>query len=151
MCNKRTCQAPGVINFPLALAVSSWSDYEDDSTMPCSRPLMAKLAEKLEWTALRNTVGSVSILTFHIWHFFIFSSTGVSTCPRHLRKLCWMTSNCWQICISCCWKDKFWKVQWPVLTVSAFTKSRQAFQICSLMRMKFDLNGVLYTNFVKTN
>ena len=27
--------------------------------MPCSRPLMAKLTEKLEWTALRQTVSSL--------------------------------------------------------------------------------------------
>ena len=27
--------------------------------MPCSKPLMAKLAEKLEWDALRSTVGQL--------------------------------------------------------------------------------------------
>ena len=60
VCNKRTCQAPGVVNFPLNLRVTSWSDYDEDSTMPCTKPLMAKLAEKLEWSALRQTVGQVS-------------------------------------------------------------------------------------------
>ena len=39
--------------------VASWSDFDDDSTMPCTRPLMAKLAEKLEWGALRQTVSQL--------------------------------------------------------------------------------------------
>ena len=59
VCNKRTCQAPGIVNFPLNLTVASWSDFDDDSTMPCTRPLMAKLAEKLEWGALRQTVSQL--------------------------------------------------------------------------------------------
>ena len=53
VCNKRACQAPGIQNFPLNLNVTSWSDYDEDSTMPCTRPLIAKLAEKIDWGALQ--------------------------------------------------------------------------------------------------
>jgi len=62
VCNKRTCQAAGVVNFPLLLKVTTWSDYDDDSTMPCTKPIMAKLAEKLEWSAFRETVSQVSTI-----------------------------------------------------------------------------------------
>ena len=61
VCNKRTCQAAGVVNFPLKLTVGEWSDYDEDSSMPCTKPLMSKLAEKIEWPALRSTVNSVSL------------------------------------------------------------------------------------------
>ena len=60
VCNKRTRQAPGVVNFPLKLNVTTWNDGEEDSAMPCSKPLMAKLMEKIEWPALRSTVNQVS-------------------------------------------------------------------------------------------
>ena len=81
VCNKRTCQAAGVVNFPLRLNVTSWNDFDDDATMPCTQPLMAKLAEKLEWAALRETVASVgSPLTrlreFNFAVFCAHSSTG---------------------------------------------------------------------------
>ena len=65
VCNKRTCQAPGIVNFPLKLTVNSWKDFDDDSTMPCTKPLMAKLSEKIEWPALRETVGQVSALILY--------------------------------------------------------------------------------------
>ena len=65
VCNKRTCQAAGVVNFPLRLNVTTWSDYDDDSVMPCTRPLMAKLVEKIDWPALRQTVSTVSKSIFH--------------------------------------------------------------------------------------
>lgn len=52
VCNKRTCTAPGVVNFPLKLAVTKWEDFEDDANMDCTKPLMTRLAEKLDWHAL---------------------------------------------------------------------------------------------------
>jgi len=70
-CNKRTCQAPGIVNFPLKLTVANWNDFEDDSTMPCTKPLMTKLSEKLEWGALRETVISVSVHYHHQLFFRI--------------------------------------------------------------------------------
>ena len=67
VCNRKTCQAPGITNFPLKLVVQKWQDFDDESTMPCTRALMSKLAEKLDWEALKNTVRSVSIFTQFIW------------------------------------------------------------------------------------
>ena len=61
VCNRKTCQAPGITNFPLKLVVQKWQDFDDESTMPCTRALMSKLAEKLDWEAFTNTVRSVSI------------------------------------------------------------------------------------------
>ena len=93
VCNKRTCQAPGVINFPLRLIVNSWNDYDDDNTMPCTRPLMAKLSEKLEWGALRQTVGEVSCkigsLAFADSDFAVFRSlAGLGRQPaRDFRRI----------------------------------------------------------------
>ena len=60
VCNKKACQAAGVVNFPLKLEVSKWEDYDDESAMPMTKPLMTKLAEKLDWPALRQTVDTVS-------------------------------------------------------------------------------------------
>ena len=60
VCNKRVCQTAGVVNFPLQLIVNTWNDFDDDSAMPCTRPLMAKLVEKVDWNALRQTVSTVS-------------------------------------------------------------------------------------------
>ena len=55
VCNKKMCQAPGVVNFPLKLAIQKWEDYDDESTMDCTKPLMSRLAEKLDWDALKVT------------------------------------------------------------------------------------------------
>ena len=60
VCNRKACQAAGVINFPLKLNVTQWEDYDDESAMPMAKPLMLKLAEKLDWTALYQTVATVS-------------------------------------------------------------------------------------------
>ena len=56
VCNRKTCQAAGVINFPLKLVVTKWEDYDDETAMPLTKPLMMKLTEKLDWPALRQTV-----------------------------------------------------------------------------------------------
>jgi hypothetical protein len=60
VCNKKTCMNQGVKNFPLQLKVDKWIDYDDESTLECSKPLMSNLAMKLDWDALRQTVASVS-------------------------------------------------------------------------------------------
>ena len=49
-----------MVNFPLKLEVVKWEDYDDESAMPMTKPLMQKLAEKLDWPALRQTVETVS-------------------------------------------------------------------------------------------
>ena len=61
VCNRKPCQAAGIMNFPLKLMVSKWEDYDDESAMPMTKPLMSKLAEKLDWLALRQTVDTVSV------------------------------------------------------------------------------------------
>ncbi|MFO0117222.1 MAG: hypothetical protein ACK521_06285 [bacterium] len=33
MCNRKSCTAPGVVNFPLKLKVTSWIDYDDESAI----------------------------------------------------------------------------------------------------------------------
>ena len=53
MCNKKTCMNTGVVNFPLKLNIKSWVDYDDEAAIECTKPLMARLAEKLDWIALR--------------------------------------------------------------------------------------------------
>ncbi len=100
VCNKKTCQAPGVQNFPLRLAVQNWNELGDDSTMPCTKPLMLKLSEKVEWAALRETVNSVSKVTFAgsikslILTCFYLSLTGESLYLKPLTKLCSTTNSC---------------------------------------------------------
>lgn len=64
MCNRKSCSAPGVVNFPLRLKVVSWTDYDDESAIACTVPLMKRLTEKLEWQALRDTLQTVSSLPF---------------------------------------------------------------------------------------
>ena len=60
VCNRKACQAAGVVNFPLKLSVEKWEDYDDESAMPMTKPLMLKLTEKLDWMALCQTVATVS-------------------------------------------------------------------------------------------
>ena len=60
VCNRKTCQATGVVNFPLNLQVAKWEDYDDESTMDCTKPLMTRLAEKIDWNALKQTASTVS-------------------------------------------------------------------------------------------
>jgi len=60
LCNKSSCAQTGVVNFPLKLAVTKWEDYDDEVAIPCTKPLMSRLAEKLDWPALQATVASVS-------------------------------------------------------------------------------------------
>lgn len=60
MCNRKSCTAPGVVNFPLKLKVAAWLDYDDESAIQCTTPLMKRLAEKLDWAALRATLETVS-------------------------------------------------------------------------------------------
>ena len=59
ICNRKSCTAPGIVNFPLKLNVNAWVDYDDESALQCTAPLMKRLSEKLEWAALRQTVHSV--------------------------------------------------------------------------------------------
>ena len=56
----------GVNNFPLRLKVDKWEDYDDESAIENSMALMTRLAEKLDWDALRTTVASVSTYAL-IW------------------------------------------------------------------------------------
>jgi len=60
ICNRKACSGAGIKNFPLRLKVSEWSDYDEDTAIACTTPLVKRLAEKLEWGALRETVASVS-------------------------------------------------------------------------------------------
>ena len=52
ICNRKSCTAAGIVNFPLKLKVIAWVDYDDESAIQCTAPLMKRLAEKLEWPAL---------------------------------------------------------------------------------------------------
>lgn len=61
VCNRKACSAAGVVNFPLKLNVVKWEDYDDESAMPMTKPIMTKVSEKLDWPALCQTVSSVSI------------------------------------------------------------------------------------------
>ena len=149
-CNKRTCQAPGIVNFPLKLTVANWNDFEDDSTMPCTKPLMTKLSEKLEWGALRETVNSVSplltpslFLRPNFWRV-LYSSTGVSLFQRLLRNRCLRMSRWWLTCIYFCLNARSLKDLSLARTANAFTKSREAFQTCSLMKMRCDWHTIFW-------
>ena len=53
MCNKKTCMGTGAKNFPLLLRVDEWLDYSDENAIECTSALMKRLAEKLDWPALR--------------------------------------------------------------------------------------------------
>lgn len=59
MCNKKTCMGTGAKNFPLLLKVDEWLDYSDENAIECTSALMKRLAEKLDWPALRSTVDAV--------------------------------------------------------------------------------------------
>lgn len=52
----------GVNNFPLKLSVKAFVDYDDESAIECTKPLMSRLAEKLDWNALKLTLASVSLI-----------------------------------------------------------------------------------------
>ena len=56
MCNKKGCTKN---NFPLKLAVKSFSDFEPENAQEFSAILMHRLLEKIDWPALRLTVASV--------------------------------------------------------------------------------------------
>ncbi len=71
LCNKKTCMNKGVNNFPLRLTVTKWIDYDDEAAIECTMPLMTRLAEKLEWAALRETVASVSVPARALIHAFL--------------------------------------------------------------------------------
>jgi hypothetical protein len=51
----------GVKNFPLLLRCDKWVDYDDETAIECSKTLMERLAEKLEWQALKETIDTVSV------------------------------------------------------------------------------------------
>ena len=59
ICNRKSCTAPGIVNFPLKLNVTAWVDYYDESAIQCTAPLMKRLSEKLEWSALRQTLSTL--------------------------------------------------------------------------------------------
>ena len=61
MCNKKSCMNTGVKNFPLALKCEEWTDYSDENAIENTPALMKRLAEKLDWPALKQTVSTVSI------------------------------------------------------------------------------------------
>jgi hypothetical protein len=63
LCNRKSCINQGVNNFPLRLTVTKWEDYDDEAAIECTMALMTRLAEKLEWAALRDTVATVSFYT----------------------------------------------------------------------------------------
>lgn len=63
VCNRKTCTAPGIVNFPLKLKVTTWVDYDDESAMQCTAPLIRRLTEKVEWPALKSTLDTVSLDT----------------------------------------------------------------------------------------
>ena len=52
MCNKKTCMNKGVNNFPLQVRCDKWVDYDDETAIACTKALMTKLSEKLDWQAL---------------------------------------------------------------------------------------------------
>jgi hypothetical protein len=60
LCNRKSCINMGVTNFPLHLKVDKWVDYDDDAAIENTMALMTRLAEKLEWSALKSTVDKVS-------------------------------------------------------------------------------------------
>ena len=64
ICNRKACSGAGIKNFPLRLKVSQWSDYDDETAIARTTPLVKRLTEKLEWQALRETVSTVSRVTF---------------------------------------------------------------------------------------
>ena len=144
VCNKRTCQAAGVVNFPLRLNVTTWNDCDDDNSMPCTKPLMLKLSEKLEWSALRQTVHAVSenyifLARLQLSCSFIFSLTGESifqrrsTPPLSTTRRLANSFTCYSL------RDKSWRATWYAPTVSACTRSRVESRTCSSTRMRFDL------------
>jgi hypothetical protein len=59
LCNKKTCMNKGVNNFPLALKVKSYVDLSEESAIECTKQLMSRLAEKLDWDALKATLDTV--------------------------------------------------------------------------------------------
>ena len=59
ICNRKQCTGTGIVNFPLKLNVAAWVDYDEESAIQCTAPLMKRLSEKLEWPALRQTVASL--------------------------------------------------------------------------------------------
>ena len=61
LCNKKTCMNKGVKNFPLLLRCDKWVDYDDETAIECSKTLMERLAEKLEWQALKEAIDTVSV------------------------------------------------------------------------------------------
>ena len=68
MCNRKGCTTN---NFPLLLKVVSYKDYDEETAMECTRPLMSRLLEKLDWPALRATVASVSFISCKYDHNLI--------------------------------------------------------------------------------
>jgi hypothetical protein len=56
MCNKKTCMNQGVNNFPLQVRCDKWVDYDDDTAIQCTKVLMLRLAEKIDWPALKATL-----------------------------------------------------------------------------------------------
>lgn len=66
MCNKKSCMNTGVKNFPLQLRCDKWTDYDEETAIQCTKALMTRLAEKLEWQALTDTLATVS-LSLILW------------------------------------------------------------------------------------
>ena len=56
MCNKKGCTKN---NFPLKLAVKTFSDFDAENAQEYSPNLMQRLLEKIDWNALRSTVTSI--------------------------------------------------------------------------------------------
>jgi hypothetical protein len=73
MCNKKTCMNTGVKNFPLMLRCEKWQDHDDESAVRCTKNLMLKLAEKIDWQALKETLKQVR----QIWRVLNLSLVGL--------------------------------------------------------------------------
>ena len=79
ICNRKSCSNGMVKNFPLKLTVGEWKDYDEETAMQCTKTLMKRLCEKLEWTALVDTVKTVSLFPLIM---ACYSWIGVSPFPN---------------------------------------------------------------------
>ena len=56
MCNKKGCTTN---NYPLKLVVNEFRDIEQMGQFPCTPQFMERMADKVDWAALRATVATL--------------------------------------------------------------------------------------------
>jgi hypothetical protein len=68
MCNKKGCTQN---NFPLKIVANKVQEFEGEQGIEYSKGLMTRLAEKLDWPALRLTINSVIHLDSYLFPFIV--------------------------------------------------------------------------------